>query len=172
MRKTVFLGTTKPEFDGRARRIYLHDFSWDCGWYWAGGYLGNNSCHFHFDGAFLNGIDERGHPLGNFVSPWKNLKKHESGVKVVRNGASVWEDIETFLDGVPKHISENWWRIKDLFKQFYTLRDAAEVFLYGGHCTSDGRTKAEINPKKAAAINKHIETVIIPEIRKIVGFDT
>lgn len=30
--------------------IYLSPPSWDCGWYWGFGYLGNNNCHYHVDG--------------------------------------------------------------------------------------------------------------------------
>lgn len=28
--------------------ISLEKHKWDCGWYWAFGYVGNNRCHFHF----------------------------------------------------------------------------------------------------------------------------
>ena len=31
-------------------REWLEDFSWDCDWYWSGGYLGNKCLHNHFDG--------------------------------------------------------------------------------------------------------------------------
>ena len=30
--------------------IYLKPPSWDCGWYWGFGYLGNENCHYHIDG--------------------------------------------------------------------------------------------------------------------------
>jgi hypothetical protein len=30
--------------------IYLSPPSWDCGWYWGFGYLGNNNCHYHLSG--------------------------------------------------------------------------------------------------------------------------
>ena len=30
--------------------IYLSSPSWDCGWYWGFGYLGNKDCHYHIDG--------------------------------------------------------------------------------------------------------------------------
>lgn len=30
--------------------IYLSPPSWDCGWYWGFGYLGNKNCHYHIDG--------------------------------------------------------------------------------------------------------------------------
>lgn len=31
-------------------RIQLSPPSWDCGWYWGFGYLGNRNCHYHLDG--------------------------------------------------------------------------------------------------------------------------
>ena len=33
---------------------YLRDFSWDCEWYWSGGYLGNKNLHHHFSGLNRN----------------------------------------------------------------------------------------------------------------------
>jgi len=32
------------------QNIYLSAPSWDCGWYWGFGYIGNNNCHYHLDG--------------------------------------------------------------------------------------------------------------------------
>ena len=31
------------------KKIYLTAPSWDCGWYWGFGYLGNKDCHYHVD---------------------------------------------------------------------------------------------------------------------------
>jgi len=155
-KKRWYLGTTKS-----GESVFVEDFSWDCGWYWSGGYVGDRDFHCHFDSCFLNVPDVRGHALGNFVTPWNT----KPGAEVVSNGCAVWEPLSKFLDNA--QYSENeWWRIKDLYKQFYTLRDAAEVFQYGGHCSSRGRNPAELNKEMAQSINKHIETVIIPEIRK------
>jgi len=42
--KNTYLGTVNNE------SIYLSAPSWDCGWYWGFGYLGNNNCHYHIDG--------------------------------------------------------------------------------------------------------------------------
>ena len=167
--KRWYLGKLK----GSPENVYLYDFSWDCGWYWGGGYIGNRNFHAHFDGAFLNTVDSRGHTLNSrgwvFVDPWNKSKELEyvavERKMVIENGASVWQDLAFFLDDA-QYTTDQWWRIKDLFKQFYRLRDAAEVFQYGGHCTSTGRTDAEINKELAANINNHIKTVIIPEIRK------
>lgn len=165
--KRWFLGNLK----GTLVPVHLTDFKWDCGWYWSGGYIGNRNFHAHFVGAFLETVDVRGHSLDSegatFVSSWMTVPEYVNPekVKVVRNGASVWEDLDFFLDNA-QYDERQWWRIKDLFKQFYALKDAAEVFQYGGHCSSDGRTAGEVNKEMAASINKHIESVVIVEIRK------
>lgn len=169
-KKRWLLGYTKKELYGTREPVYLEDFSWDCGWYWGGGYIGNSRFHSHFDSAFLNTPDSRGHALGNFFDPWTRFPEHlkKENVAVLENGAAIWEPLDFFLD-YPQYTDAEWWRIKDLFKQFYVLRDAAEVFQYGGHCTSTGRTDGEINKEMANQINEHIKTVIIPEIRKVLN---
>jgi hypothetical protein len=156
MKNKWYLGEIKDS----STRIYLEDFEWQCGWYWAGGYIVSCDMHCHFDGCFLKTPDIRGHSLGNFTTPW-NKKENST---VLKNGAAVWESLSFFLDD-PQYTESEWWRIKDLFKQFYTLRDAAEIFTHGGNCTTKYRTKKEINKCRADGINKHIETVIIPLIR-------
>lgn len=167
MAKKWLLGNLK----GTVTPVYLDDFKWDCGWYWGGGYIGNTNFHAHFNGAFLERPDSRGHSLNSrgatFLDPWTKPSEYVDATKVKRisNGASCWESLDFFLDNA-QYTEKQWWRIKDLFKQFYTLRDAAEVFRYGEHMTSEGRTGSETNKDMAASINKHIGEVIIPEIRK------
>jgi hypothetical protein len=150
--KRWYLGTLKNTQEA----VYLQNFEWTCGWYWQGGCISNNNLHCHFDGCFLDVPDYRGHPLGNFT-PQKMF-----------NGSSIWEPLGFFLDN-PQYSVEQWWRIKDLFKQFYALKTTAEVFLHGGNCM-DGKDPrnitGEYNKEMADKINKHIETVIIPLIRK------
>lgn len=161
-----YLGTLK----GESTRVFLEDFSWDCGWFWGGGHVVTRDMHTHFDGCFLNAPDSRGHSLSTgsvyFTDPWSKPPEFLMKIprKVILNGAAVWEPLEFFLDD-PQYTSTEWWRIKDLFKQFYKLRDAAEVFQHGGHCTSDGRTPEELVPGMATRINEHIRDVIIPRIR-------
>lgn len=183
----ILLGYTKKLYRGVKESVSLNGFKWNCGWYWGGGYIGNKNFHAHFDGAFLNVPDIRGHSLGNFITPWTLVREHgderyvitkgtnelfatsptfTNTYRIISNGWSVWEPIETFLDDVPEHIVKNWWRIKDLYKQFYRLREAAEVFRYGGNCTNQGRTEAERNSDIAQKINGHIRDIIIPEIIK------
>ena len=150
MKQKWYLGKTKGL---NSHGIWMDDFEWQCGWYWSGGYIGNFDQHCHFDGCFLKIPDYRGHPLGNFKP------------QTLSNGAAIWEPLSTFLDDV-QYDANQWWRIKDLFKQFYTLKQAAEVFQFGGHCTSTGRLPEEINKEMAEKINNHLKNVIIPAIRK------
>ena len=78
-----------------------------------------------------------------------------------------------YFDGFKAHFSETpltdkqLWRLCDLMKQFYALRESAEVFQYGGHYTNDDRNPLEINKEMADKINEHIKNVIIPEVRKL-----
>ncbi len=160
-KKHWYLGNTKGK---HSEAIYLEDFTWDCGWYWGGGYIGNKNMHCHFNGCFLEVPDIRGHPLGNFVTPWTVLNDHQKGARIIENGCSVWEPLTTFLSNA-QYTEKRWWRIKDLFKQFYIFRAAAEAFRHGGHCSGDSRTPGEIKPSMAKDMNLHIEHVIIPAIR-------
>ena len=134
MSKKWYIGTSD------SGREYLSDFSWDCGWYWSGGYLGNRNLHHHF-----KGLNEGRNQ--NMFDAFKRYFK-----------TSVFDDNESAL-----------WRLCDLMKQFYSYRDAAECFLHGGHYTSEGRTDAELQPMAATVINSHIEDVIIPEVRKLMN---
>lgn len=38
-----YFGTVKKDKD----RIALYAPTFDCGWYWGFGYLGNKNCHYH-----------------------------------------------------------------------------------------------------------------------------
>lgn len=164
-----YLGRTKGS---NPEPVLLTDFTWDCDWYWGGGYIGNSKFHTHFDSAFLEVPDIRGHVLGNFITPWTKLPEYikREDCQVLSNVCSVWEPLSFFLD-YAQYSKTEWWRIKDLFKQFYRLRDAAECFQYGGHCSGDGRNPAELNKEMAKQINNHIGAVIIPEIRKALNHE-
>lgn len=43
----VFLGVSVEN-----ERIYLDPPSWDCGWYWGWGYIGNSHLHYHLSSMF------------------------------------------------------------------------------------------------------------------------
>ena len=59
----IYLGNT-TEYG----RLYLSKHSWDCGWYWGMGYIGNNSCHMHIDSLMgaeydIRSIFDKGSPI-------------------------------------------------------------------------------------------------------------
>lgn len=85
--------------------IYITKHSWDCGWYWGFGYLGNRNSHFHIESL----ICERGHD-GKYPS-------------------TEITDIFTF----PVFTQNQWWIIRDLFIQAYSLKATAACFRRGGH---------------------------------------
>lgn len=61
MENKIFIGTIKRNFsngDFAGERLYLSKHSWDCGWYWGFGYIGNKSMHTHFDSQFLNAMTD------------------------------------------------------------------------------------------------------------------
>lgn len=123
----ILLGKLNRDADVTAsgENLYLEKHKWDCGWYWAMGYLGNVRCHFHFE-SFLD------------------------------HNKLASELFET----TPITDSE-WWVIRDLFKQAYSLKAAAEVYLHGGHQTTrEGITDILKSEDKAKALNADLELVL------------
>ena len=117
----IYLGNTT-----QCGSLYLSKHSWDCGWYWGFGYIGNNSCHMHIDSLM---------------------------------GAEY--DIRNIFDKGSPITQNQWWIIRDLFKQAYALQKVADVYRHGGHQTSKpGITDCIKNLEMAAQINKDLETVL------------
>ena len=70
-------------------------------------------------------------------------------------------DIDNIFDRGSPITQDQWWIIRDLFKQAYTLQKAAEVYQYGDHqITKPGITDCIKNLEMAALINKDLETVL------------
>ena len=117
----IYLGNT-TEYG----RLYLSKHSWDCGWYWGFGYIGNSRLHMHID-SLINGE----------------------------------YDVNKIFDGSTGITQDQWWIIRDLFRQAYALKAAAEVYQYGGHQTTrPGITDCIKNLEMAALINKDLKTVL------------
>ena len=107
-------------------RLYLSKHSWDCGWYWGFGYIGNSRLHMHID-SLINGE----------------------------------YDVNKIFDGSTGITQDQWWIIRDLFRQAYALKCAAFVYRHGGHqTTKPGITDCIKNLEMAALINKDLEIVL------------
>ena len=59
----IYLGNTT-----QYGRLYLSKHSWDCGWYWGFGYIGNSRLHMHIDSLIgaeydIRSIFDKGSPI-------------------------------------------------------------------------------------------------------------
>jgi hypothetical protein len=142
--KKIYIG----ENDGE--KIYLSAPSWDCGWYWGFGYLGNINCHYHIDG----------------------LTKNES----YNTEKKVWEyEFTNLFDGFKKHFGKTLivrdsqlWTLCELFNTFYALKETAEVLGRGGaHYTTNPCADLIKNVDEVKRINEIVLPQIFEEIYKI-----
>ena len=70
-------------------------------------------------------------------------------------------DVNLLFDKGTPITQDQLWLIRDLFKQAYALKAAAEVYQYGGHQTTrPGMTDCIKNLEMATRINKDLETVL------------
>ena len=122
----IFIGHTKESFEALPNeRVFLTKHSWDCGWYWGFGYIGNRNLHTHFDSVFLGSIT----------------------------------DVDKIFR-VPIFKQDDWWVLRDLFKQAYAIKECAEVYHHGGHQTTSKDTIIIQNNKMVNRLNKDLEIVL------------
>lgn len=70
------------EVDGE--KIFLSPPSWDCGWYWGFGYLGNKNCHYHVD------------TLNKDKNLYDAFKEHFGESLIVKEDKDLWALCELF----------------------------------------------------------------------------
>jgi hypothetical protein len=133
--------------------IYLSPPSWDCGWYWGFGYLGNKDCHYHIDG--LTKIETYNHEKRvseyQFVNLYDGIKKHFGDSFIVKKDSDIWT-------------------LTELFNTFYKLKDTAEVLGRGGsNYTTNPIAALIINKEEVKRINEVIMPAIFEEIYKILN---
>lgn len=133
--------------------IYLSAPSWDCGWYWGFGYLGNKNCHYHVDGL-------------------KKISKYNFEKSVFE-----YEFVDLF-DGFKEHFGETFilksdndiWLLAELFETFYALRETAEVLGRGGsHLASNPLAELIKNTDEVKRINEVIFPALFDEIYKLLS---
>ena len=131
--------------DGRG--ILLRVPSFDCGWYWGFGYLGNKNCHFH-----LNHLESMNPSLAN-----KNLYDQLIGM---------FGDSLT----IPKDVL---WKFCEIVQTIYTLKEAAKVFGRGGsHYTTNPDAGALKIPEYVSHINDDLIPMQIRSLWALLAVDT
>ena len=108
--------------------VYLPKASWDCGWYWGFGYLETLNSHAHFDSEILRNEEH--------ICAYDKFKKYF---------------VETCLN------DDEIWKLIDYMFTFYTLRETAELFVYGfSHQTEKAKIDEIKNTEMAEKINKEM----------------
>ncbi len=133
--------------------IYLSAPSWDCNWYWGFGYLGNKNCHYHISG--LETIETYNFDAKAFtherVNLYDGLKKHFGETFIVKEDADIW-------------------KLAELFKAFYKLKDYAELCHTGGaNMTSNPCKELLKNTDEETRINNIVLPQIFEEIYKVLA---
>lgn len=142
--KYYLLGTDKEGI-----KYFLEEASWDCDWYWGGGYIEtftNNTnpvcsrdidSHHHFNLMFLT---------------------------YNKNGFDMFKD---FFKETPFTDNEIW-KICELMKSFYVAREYSDMIYRGGaHYTSNPAKETIINKDEYTRINKVVIPTIMTELYKI-----
>lgn len=130
--KEIFLGRRNDD----SALIYLSPPSWDCGWYWGFGYLGNKDEHYHLSSYQKNPC----------TGQWRNINMYDALIKDYCLAPS---------------ISSNLWEFCELALTIYSLRNAAEVLGRGGsHMTKNPCCDAIVNRDEVTRLNN----VVIPQL--------
>lgn len=139
--------------DKEGTKYWLEAASWDCGWYWGFGYVEtytNNNCpHIAKD------IESHQHFDGLFFN--KN-----------KNGYDAFKEFFAEYTITDKEL----WKLLELMKTFYALKETAEVLSRGGaHYTSNPCSEIIKNDAEVNRINKTVLPAIFNEIYNILGGD-
>ena len=111
--------------------LWLEKHKFDCGWYWAFGYIGNKNLHMHINAL----ID---HPTG-YNPDWTNVSEQFE---------STWLT------------QAQWWIVRDLFISAYALKECAAVYRHGGYQTDKAAPYRVINAERAEQINSDLEKLL------------
>ena len=137
----VFFGTKDGE------RIYITKPTFDCGWYWSFGYLGNAQCHYHLS-SYQNKEVRFKDAEGKFrcFTELRNLHMCDCLLK------------DYALNPV---ILDNLWVFCELALTIYTLKETADIYHAGGSHTTTNPCKDMLKNDERY---QELVGMIIPEL--------
>jgi len=139
--KTVF-GRRKSD----GVQVYITSPSWDCGWYWSFGYLGNKDEHYHLSG-YADG---------------RNINMYDALLADYDLNPKLLGEVDKF--GSYSRL----WTFCELAKTAYLLQETAEVLGRGGSHYSNNPLREVIkNTGEVERINKVVLPAIFAEIEKL-----
>lgn len=131
--KKIKLGVVNNE------NIFLNPPSWDCGWYWGFGYLGNKNCHYHLDG------------LSKDCNLFDGIKKHFGDSFIIKDDKDIW----TFAE-----LMQTFYSLKESAEVFGRG---------GSHYANNPCKDIIINKEVATTINNIVIPAIFEQIYKILN---
>lgn len=131
--KKIQLGTVNNE------SIFLSPPSWDCGWYWGFGYLGNKNCHYHLD------------ELNKDYNLYDGIKNHFGDSFIIKDDDDIW----TFAE-----LIQTFYNLQESAEVFGRG---------GSHYTTNPCKDIIINKEVVTTINNIIIPTIFEEIYKILN---
>lgn len=148
--KKYFFGTRKS--DNVA--VYISAPSWDCGWYWGFGYLGNKNEHYHLDS-----YQQKQHVF--------KLENGKYEIITEARNKNMFDCLSEDYDLSDK-IKNNLWKFCELVKTAYNLKETAEVLGRGGsHYTVNPCADLIKNAEETKRINDIVLPAIFDEIYNI-----
>ncbi len=144
MKEKNFFGIRKAD----KSRINITSPTWDCGWYWSFGYLGNKNEHYH-----LSSYSD-----GRNISMYDALLADYELNPILLGNADKFGSFSRLL------------AFCELSKTAYTLKETAEVLGRGGsHYAQNPCKDIIINKAEVERINKIVLPAIFAEIDKLFG---
>lgn len=126
---------------GSGEKIYMTKPGWQCGRYWAFGYLGNKNCHYHLDG----------YQSGPLFNDKRNICMHDALKKDYK---------------LAPQIEENLWQFCEQALTIYTLKESAEVMGRGGsHMTTHKERDFILEHCKDQA--NTINDIVLPKLLQV-----
>lgn len=145
-----FFGTRKSD----GAKIYISAPSFDCGWYWGFGYLGNKNEHCH-----LSSYQTKEHYFKTETGEYIHITE--------KRNKSMYDCLkDDYILNIK--IRQNLWQFCELVATAYSLKETAEILGRGGsHYTTNPAKDIIINSDEVKRINEKVLPAIFDEIYKI-----
>lgn len=125
------------EHDGEAERLSAP--SWNCGWYWGFGYIGNRNLHHHIKG----------------LTKYENINLFDAIKKYYGDTLTIKEDTDL-------------WTFCELMETFYALKEAAGVLGRGGsHYTTNPVADVIKSETETRRINETVMPAIFDALEDV-----
>lgn len=126
------------------KKCYLEQASWDCNWYWGFGYIET----YTNDKSPETSRDIDSH-------------RHFDGLFLDKN---IFDSFKDFFEETPL-TNDEIWQLLGYMKEFYTMREYADLLHSGNHITSKAKNiKEEKNETENIKEYNRINQILLPEL--------